>query len=289
VDWKKIMNCPLCSSSKTKVLLAADWKKTVAHLVHGSKETKPTIIKACKICTNAWTLPPPSLVDYQRADFHTNASNSEDHEILRTVHNLPRQWKHSVLMQAQLLARYLPPRAKILEIGCGEGILLDELSRLGFSVKGIEPSLMGSARARRKGIDCLTGYFPHPDIQEPFDAVILSHVLEHLEKPLEVLNQVSAIAPQGIVLLVQTNYKGILPQLLRWRWYAWACMEHYWHFTPQGLAYITQSLNLNFIACEFSSLVHEDNYLTRLVEKRASAFPEVYDQFHLLLKISKPI
>lgn len=261
----------------------------MTYLFPRSEVARPTIINSCRTCGNAWTEPPPSTVNYHSADFHasTIAFNSEDDEILRTVNELPEQWKRSVLMQAQLLTRYLRPRAKILEIGCGEGILLSELSRLGFNVQGIEPSEAASLRTRKKGIDCITGYFPYPEIQEPFDAVILSHVLEHLQNPLETLEKIAAIAPQGYLLLVQTHYRGLLPRLLRWRWYAWVCGEHYWHFTPEGLAYITRNLNFTPVTCEFSSLVHEDRLLTRFTERAGSVFPLLYDQFHILFKMSK--
>ena len=65
---------------------------------------------------------------------------------------------------------------EILEIGCGEGILLQELSKKGFNVQGIEPSEAASERVRKKNMGCVTGYFPDSRLRGPFDAVVMAIV-----------------------------------------------------------------------------------------------------------------
>ncbi len=264
------MQCPICGHFKTKQIInQADWK-----------------IYSCQNCTNAWTNPAPKEIIYEEVDFHASTVDSENQYLSRSVDDLPEEWQSSVKMQAQLLARHLKPGSRVLEIGCGEGILLYEISKLGFSVKGIEPSKAAAKRGIQKGIDVVQGYFPHPNLCETFDAVVMSHVLEHLPNPTETLNQVAKIAPQGYLLLVQTNYQGLVPRLARYKW-NWMPDQHYWHFTPQGLKYITQNLILNItfnsVECEFSSLVHISK--AKLVAKLASVVPKFDDQFHILFKI----
>ena len=287
MDWEKDMICPLCKSQKTGTYLSSSLKRTIIHMISGSAEVKPTTIKVCHNCQNAWTDPYPQPIDYTKSDFHhSSLCGSAEVEKLTTLNDLPQQWSNGIIMQANLIKRNLKPKTKILEIGCGEGILLNELAKLQFTVKGIEPSETASLRAEKKGIDCVQGYFPHPSIKESFDLVILSHVLEHIEKPLEFITQIKSILnPGGYLLLVQTNYKSLQAMLLKWGWY-WGCSEHYWHFTPKGLVNITRPLNFNVKECEFSSLVHEDNYITKLTEKLKIIIPSIEDQFHLLLQLS---
>lgn len=189
-------------------------------------------------------------------------------------------------MQTQLLSHHLAPGARVLEIGCGEGILLNELSSAGFNVQGIEPSQAASARARARGLHVIEGYFPNKAVDGPVDAVVLSHVLEHMPNPLNVLRQVAQLSPNGHLFLVQTNYKGLMALWRRAAWYAWVPEDHYWHFTPQGLAQLATQAGWQYKNCEFSSLVHP-LLMDKFVVKVASVAPRFLDQFHLLLKRSE--
>ena len=77
-------------------------------------------ILVCRRCTCGWTYPPPGVVDYETVDFHQSASGEEHTEL----DDLPDAWKESLYQQASLIKRHLLTGDKILEIGCGQGILL---------------------------------------------------------------------------------------------------------------------------------------------------------------------
>ena len=160
------MKCPLCGAEKIMTAV----------------ETPEWRIYACEACTNAWTDPAPRKIDYAAANFHAHAVGTKNAR--KTLADLPEQWRQSVTMQVALLKRHLPVGgARVLEIGCGEGILLAELRRAGFDVTGAEASESASTAARAAGLKVVTGYFPHPDVRGPFDCVVMSQVLEHLENP----------------------------------------------------------------------------------------------------------
>jgi 2-polyprenyl-3-methyl-5-hydroxy-6-metoxy-1,4-benzoquinol methylase len=262
-------NCYFCGHSKIYTLIDQQaWK-----------------IQVCTYCTNAWTEPFPSVIDYEEVDFSVSSLGIENLHTLKALDDLPPQWKKSIIMQIQTLSNYLQPGARILEIGCGEGILIYELQKLGFNVQGVEPGKSSSERARKKGLDVITGYFIGSEIKSVFDAVIFSHVLEHLPKPIAVLKQASSLlSTDGYLLLIQTNYEGIVPRWYKERWYAWSTHEHYWHFTPKGLKYITRQVSLHPVTCEYSSLVHEQGRLVTLLAQFGSIFPTFYNQFHMLLR-----
>ena len=131
--------CPLCHSQ-------------VSELIVDLKESGlPYRIRGCLDCTNAWTFPAPEFVEYDREDFHAESIASNSEETTKTIADLPHEWQQSINMQVSLIKRHIKPRARILEIGCGEGILLSELADSGFAVRGIEPSLTASSRAKSKG------------------------------------------------------------------------------------------------------------------------------------------
>lgn len=88
----------------------------------------------------------------------------------------------------------------ILEIGCGDGAILERLSKLAFGVKftGLEISPGAVTRARQKRVPNLDvqlfdGYeIPIP--AQSFDLAILTHVLEHVEYPRKLIQEASRVA-----------------------------------------------------------------------------------------------
>lgn len=93
------------------------------------------------------------------------------------------------------------PHRMILEIGAGEGAILQRLADLGFgeALYGLEISASGvkaiSQRSIKALIECrlFDGYtIPYED--KKFDLAILSHVVEHLEYPRRLLYEASRVA-----------------------------------------------------------------------------------------------
>ena len=265
--------CPLCHSQ-------------VSELIVDLKESGlPYRIRGCLDCTNAWTFPAPEFVEYDREDFHAESIASNSEETTKTIADLPHEWQQSINMQVSLIKRHIKPRARILEIGCGEGILLSELADSGFAVRGIEPSLTASSRAKSKGLDVTASLFPDYTPDDQFDLVILSHVLEHIEKPYPFLEKIVQLIPQGYLLLIQTNYRGLIPKLYAKTWYGWFPHQHYWHFTPDGIAFIATKMKLSLRECEYSSLVHTGKK-NRLLQIVATTIPRLSDQFHALFELT---
>jgi SAM-dependent methyltransferase len=88
----------------------------------------------------------------------------------------------------------------ILEVGCGDGLLLGLLEQRGFGDRlGVDP---GRAAASSDRDDVVCGYFPD-DLpaairERHFGVIVLRHVLEHIEKPREFVAALAArLAPGG--------------------------------------------------------------------------------------------
>lgn len=241
-------------------------------------------IYSCSACEGAWTFPPPPDRDYSEEDFHKAAQPQHENIELLSVAQLPSQWKKSVLMQCDLLERHLKKGARVLEIGCGQGILLEELKKRGFDVVGIEPSEPASLRAQQKGLNVSNGYFTSAEqIPQNVDVVILSQVFEHIQNFENVLKMISENCTNTHLLFVQTNYKGLIPRIWKHRWYGWVPDQHYWHFTPKSQTRLSQKFGFEYVACEYSSLVHTAP-LPRMLSQLICLYPPWHDQFHLLLK-----
>jgi 2-polyprenyl-3-methyl-5-hydroxy-6-metoxy-1,4-benzoquinol methylase len=104
--------------------------------------------------------------------------------------------------------------AKILDVGCGNGVISRHLGKLGFNVLGIDVSDQTIARARE--LNTLPNVFFEVISAEQlvaqgdtFDAIICSEVLEHLQNPsslLKVLYQ--SLKPDGVLIVTVPNGSG---------------------------------------------------------------------------------
>jgi SAM-dependent methyltransferase len=258
-----MISCPLCKNNHTR-------------LIFSDKGTK---IYSCVNCTNAFTFPPPVTPEYESMDFHSKEV-IDLNTPLANIDELHPTWQKAIRKQVDLISSF--PMKNILEIGCGEGILLSELKKREFAVFGIEPSTTAAARAMKRDIPILNGYFPSVNFSDKkFDLVILSHVLEHIEDPIEFISALKkSLSPNGRVLFVNTNYKGLLPVLFKKKWYAWEVEQHYWHFTPKGLVKILKPLGFAPEKLEYSSLISHIPLIPGLVAK---LLPGQQDQFHLVM------
>ena len=72
---------------------------------------------------------------------------------------------------------------KILDIGCGPGVLLGQLKDAGYEVFGIEPSKSACKRLEEKGIPHWEGFFEDYQGKEVYDVAIQSEYLEHVHDP----------------------------------------------------------------------------------------------------------
>ncbi|GAB4183785.1 MAG: bifunctional 2-polyprenyl-6-hydroxyphenol methylase/3-demethylubiquinol 3-O-methyltransferase UbiG [Thalassobaculales bacterium] len=118
---------------------------------------------------------------------------------------------------------------RLLDIGCGAGILAEPLARLGAAVTGIDAAgeAVAAARAHAEALDLAIDYRQGAieDLSETFDAVLAMEVVEHVADLAGFLNACTArVGPGGMMFCATLNRTwksyalGILAAeyLLRW-------------------------------------------------------------------------
>lgn len=102
---------------------------------------------------------------------------------------------------AQLLARAGLSPASVVEIGCGDGALLAELSARGLarSLDGFEVAVEAVEIARSRRLPRVGRVEAYDGVRLPvaddtYDLAVCSHVLEHVEQPLAVLREAARVA-----------------------------------------------------------------------------------------------
>ncbi len=104
---------------------------------------------------------------------------------------------------------------KVLDIGCGDGLLLSALAKKGVIGSGVDVSEEGARKCREKGldvsvVDISAGMLPFKD--GSFDVVTILDVLEHVYAPEELLKEAVRVSKKYIIISVP-NFNSLPARL----------------------------------------------------------------------------
>jgi 2-polyprenyl-3-methyl-5-hydroxy-6-metoxy-1,4-benzoquinol methylase len=163
------------------------------------------------VCARCGSVQQPSLPSGE--DLHALYRSMEDPDYLAEEDGRRRT--------ARRLLALVPPGGRLLDVGCGHGLLLDEARALGFSVEGLELS--------RSAADWARGSLGLPVREEPLEAVdepaayaaiVMADVLEHLDDPPAALDHArSLLSPGGVLVVVTPDPASRMARLAGARWW----------------------------------------------------------------------
>jgi SAM-dependent methyltransferase len=98
------------------------------------------------------------------------------------------------------------PGMSVLDLGCGDGVLLAEFQALGCDVLGVDPDPLARDRAAKSGIKVLPGTGENTPAElegRTFDLVVMTHSLEHCIEPQRAIQNAYALTKSGGSLYIE--------------------------------------------------------------------------------------
>jgi SAM-dependent methyltransferase len=139
------------------------------------------------------------------------------------------RWSRGLL--AARIDRIAPP-GRVLDVGSGDGSLLEALRARGREADGVEPGRSGGSR-----------YDDIAEVSGDWAAVVFWHSLEHLRHPAEAIEQATELLSAGGVLFVAApNAESIQANLFGGSWLALDLPRHLVHLSPGVLAMRLETL-----------------------------------------------
>lgn len=130
--------------------------------------------------------------------------------------------------------RGLPPGARIVDVGCGDGFHLDLLRRFGhptWELEGVEPDSRAARVAQDRGLRIHGSTLADARLEaDSVDLVLLVQTIEHVPDPRNLLSQIAhVLRPGGRLVVVTDNIGSPDFRLFRSRhWGGWHFPRH-WH------------------------------------------------------------
>jgi len=143
---------------------------------------------------------------------------------------------------------------KILEVGCGMGYLTYALNNAGYNATGLDishESIKSATEYFGKHYICSDVFNYADKHKNEYDYIILTQVIEHVEKPVELLAAlVTMIKNDTGKIIVTTENKSLFPKTAVWQ--TDYPPVHAWWFSEQSMMFISNQLKTNITFIDFS-------------------------------------
>jgi 2-polyprenyl-6-hydroxyphenyl methylase / 3-demethylubiquinone-9 3-methyltransferase len=219
--------------------------------------------------------------------------------LIRTVFNPVRVKFAKRVIELNLKSS--PGETRVLEVGCGGGILSEEFSKLGYLITGIDPAeqslrtAIEHASENNLNINYQRGSGENlPFDSSSFDVVLCCDVLEHVQDLPGVIAEISRVLRPGGVFIYDTFNRTYFSKIsiiqVMQKWKRWAIMPpglHVWEMFIKPAEIKALLLENRLSWKSHRGIIPDSSYLKmlRLLRKRAKGdltYEEFGRKFHMV-------
>ena len=139
---------------------------------------------------------------------------------------------------------------ELLDVGCGGGAQLVRMRSLGWRVVGVDPDARAVDLATRvHHLDVRRGTLEEQRFpSDRFDAVVLSHTIEHVHEPMELLRECGRVLkPGGQLVVVTPNTESLGHSNLKTDWIGLQPPRHLYLFSCATLRRLAERSGLRVV------------------------------------------
>jgi 2-polyprenyl-3-methyl-5-hydroxy-6-metoxy-1,4-benzoquinol methylase len=240
---REYVRCALCGEDRTRVRYTIDIQSRQLSQVRWRGQEyqlqgDETIVQ-CAVCGLVYVNPRlpvdadmmPYTIEHELAYFQATRAQ--------------RQVAYRALL-AQLAGWVGAPVRTLLDIGCGDGVLLEEAHRVGIASTGTEISAVLLRLVRERLGNAVTVTDDLEALPSAhYDVVTLLNVLEHATDPLALVDiALQRLRPGGILLVHVPNLHGLPARLRGARWQHIEPLGHLYYFSPRTLGMLLAKAGL---------------------------------------------
>lgn len=212
-------------------------------------------------------------------------SNTFKENIDSNINNKPK-----LRQDLEIIASLILNKTKVLDIGCGNGELLDYLVRYkSINCRGLEISNEGVNNCAKKGLSVVQGDADsdlHSYPTKAFDYAILSQTLQATKKPKDVILELTRIAKYAIVSIPNFGHiKNRLYFLLTGKMPVTKTLSYQWYDTPN--IHFCTIKDFTILCDDMSLLIEKGYYITsgKVVKdfNKPDAFPNLFGEYGIFV------
>lgn len=272
----KSTNCYLCESEDKNVILVNDTNDYYLEIVNPELMSTKRNWVSCANCKFVYQDPQLDSGEmqtlYENFRNYTFRNESPD-EYFDRIAFLPEDESENsskVNRIIRFLGSSVNKGGKVLDIGCGGGVFLHTfLSKTsGWVACGIEPTVeFAKLAARRLKSDIKAGNYVSGICGKNFDLIILNHVLEHTENPIEFLqNILDDLRPGGNLYLEcphESDFQVLSKDHDRFK------VQHNWYFGFNSFIRIAETAGFEIVLLEKDWTIRQRNNLVAILKRPA--------------------
>jgi 2-polyprenyl-3-methyl-5-hydroxy-6-metoxy-1,4-benzoquinol methylase len=242
--------CEVCGGTDTRLFAAGYDYELITCRNHWQ-------FAECTACTHVWLDPRPSVEAL--GVIYPPTYYSYNYEQIPAVARKAKEIIDGLKMRKILALGGRTPE-HYLDVGCGDGRYLEALARRGVPQSGLfglelDEQIVGKLQGRGLQVYCerveeCTRFEPGT-----FDLITMFHVIEHVDSPREVVEQLAGwLAPGGVLAVETPNLDSLDARLFHTgKWGGYHIPRHWHLFRPATLSRLLASVGLEVEAVRYET------------------------------------